>query len=61
MIDLISKILFTISEKDTRLSLLTDIQISTSSEEVNQACIDLREQIVDGTFIEPSLEIDDLI
>jgi hypothetical protein len=61
MIDLISKILVTISEESTRLSLLTDIQISTSSEEVNQACIDLREQIVDGTFKGEEIKINDLI
>jgi hypothetical protein len=61
MKQLISKLLSTIADKGGRLDVLTDLQIHTSSEEVNQACIDLREEIVDGTFVEPSLEIDDLI
>ena len=61
MKQLISKLLSTITDKEGRLDVITDLQIHTSSEEVNQACIDLREEIVDGTFVEPSLEIDDLI
>jgi hypothetical protein len=61
MKQLITKLLSTIADKGGRLDVITDLQIHTSSEEVNQACIDLREEIVDGTFKTEEIKINDLI
>lgn len=62
MKDLLAKILRTVEGKGFRLSILTDIEIVTSSHEVYRACNELREEIVDGTFEEnPPLKFEELI
>jgi len=42
---------------DRHLSILTELQIGTEDKELDQACIDLREDIVDGkSFDDYSVE-----
>lgn len=33
---------------ERRLDVLTEIQIGTTNDELNQVCVDLREDVVDG-------------